>query len=358
MTHRPGFALLLSLALVLSLSLLGLGMVAAGGREVRIGQVVQQRVEARAAAESGARAAFHAWSTSQLHGLSVGEARPVPAAWLKDLDARGTPRAVGQLEVEVERIDSVLYLIRAQATVGSPTVSGATGRAALLARTINPSWLASTFPAAVVARAAHLERGSVLGSDACAEPADGVPGLWAEEVVQEPEFNLSGAPASIASLAPSPVDEAPLDLPLVQHLADLHEEVGRLRPAPRADAGRCAPGSGNWGALAPADACHRHRPLILAAGPLQVEGGQGRGLLVVDGDLLLEGSFRFEGVVRVHGTLRMADGVIIRGAVRADSIHVAGGTVHYDGCVAASMAAAPALDRAFRPRSGWWVPTF
>jgi hypothetical protein len=89
-----------------------------------------------------------------------------------------------------------------------------------------------------------------------------------------------------------------------------------------------------------------------------VTGGAGRGIIVVDGDLTLDGGFRFQGILIVRGRLTIQDGAIIEGAIRTDSIDIRDGRVTRTPCDLTPILAAPALDRAFRPPSRWWIPVF
>lgn len=80
----------------------------------------------------------------------------------------------------------------------------------------------------------------------------------------------------------------------------------------------------NWGELQrsnPATPCESLFPIIHAQGNLHVSGGRGQGIMLVDGDLTLSGSFWFAGLVIVRGTIRtQGSGAGILGAVMAANI--------------------------------------
>ena len=82
--------------------------------------------------------------------------------------------------------------------------------------------------------------------------------------------------------------------------------------------------STNWGELtrdSPATACEGYFPIIHALGDLQITGGTGQGILLVDGNLKLSGSFWFSGLVIVRGTLSTSgSGAGILGAVMAANV--------------------------------------
>jgi hypothetical protein len=82
--------------------------------------------------------------------------------------------------------------------------------------------------------------------------------------------------------------------------------------------------STNWGTVSrssPATPCESLFPIIHAKGNLHITGGQGQGILLVDGDLTLAGNFWFAGMVIVRGTLRtQGSGAGVLGAVMAANI--------------------------------------
>jgi hypothetical protein len=80
----------------------------------------------------------------------------------------------------------------------------------------------------------------------------------------------------------------------------------------------------NWGELnrtVPATACESYFPIIHALGDLHITGGKGQGVLLVDGNLTMSGSFWFSGLVIVRGTLATSgSGAGILGAVLAANV--------------------------------------
>ena len=81
-------------------------------------------------------------------------------------------------------------------------------------------------------------------------------------------------------------------------------------------------------------------------------------VLVVDGDLRITDGAVLHGLIIVHGHLEVSGASSIHGAVRARSVEVSDGTLARDDCAVMAVAAAPALDRAFRPAERWWIPLF
>jgi hypothetical protein len=68
---------------------------------------------------------------------------------------------------------------------------------------------------------------------------------------------------------------------------------------------RCNTANTNdWGdPLNPGDVCGNYFPIIYSAGSLKITGGYGQGILLVEGDLNVQGGFQFFGPVYVKGTL-------------------------------------------------------
>ena len=120
----------------------------------------------------------------------------------------------------------------------------------------------------------------------------------------------------------------------------------------------------NWGELqrtSPATPCEGHFPIIHALGDLHISGGTGQGILLVDGNLTLSGSFWFSGLVIVRGTLKTSgSGAGVLGAVLAANVSldeeatsVLGNSyVQYSSCAIAQALNGTAMLRPAKER-GW-----
>jgi len=65
----------------------------------------------------------------------------------------------------------------------------------------------------------------------------------------------------------------------------------------------------NWGdGMNPGSACGNYFPIIHATGSIGLNNVQGQGILLVDGDLDIQGSYQFFGIVIVHGDLKTSGG--------------------------------------------------
>ena len=127
--------------------------------------------------------------------------------------------------------------------------------------------------------------------------------------------------------------------------------VGTGTPAPLEALGTCAIDEAwNWGDPdEPSRPCGAHLALRRATGDLDVEGGTGQGILIVDGDLVLRAGARFYGFVIVAGKLRVLDGASLEGMAIAHGGVELGpdATIHGSACWAVRVLAAhrPTLGR-------------
>ena len=320
-TSRSGFALVLSIVLILALVVSAAGMLAVATREAAVSTGLAGRLRAERMAEAAARDAVVHWSTR-----AVADLRPEEQKVLIDS---------GGVRVTTERADSSLYLLRSR---GRARVAHgvAIAHSALLVRVLNPARLARAFPAALAADGAvEVLGGSVTGAgESTALPCDSAgPGVVAPGVSVTGTAAVDGAPAVVIGSPPAVPDPDPFSPALAETVADVRYRGSVVSPRPIQSQGECSPDPENWGTTDPADPCHELLPVVLT-GTVTVDGGVARGVIVTDGDLTLTGAARIQGVVIVAGA-------IIR-----------------DGCAVGASLSAPSLDRAFRPPGRWWIPAF
>lgn len=339
---RPGVALVLALVVVFVVTTLGLAILAAGAREMALAGALDRHYRARATAESAARVAADTWSSRRYRGLVVGAEMP------------SGPGPGDGAAVTVARLDSTLFLIRSAATLEAGRLPSATARVGLLVRTLDPAELARLLPAAVTADSVVVADSGVVDTGPCAGASDPAAALRA------PEVHL-GAAAAIAGDPPVDIRGAIRPLPpflrsdRVERLATA--TVGPGAVTPRSSAGECVPDGLNWGGIDAGDPCHDFLPLIVGRGPLVVEGGEGRGALIVEGDVDLRG-VRFSGAVLASGRITIGPGTAVWGAVRGDVVRILGGRVTRDRCALEAGLTAGGMDGAFAPGDRRWVPLF
>ncbi|MCG6956656.1 MAG: hypothetical protein LJF04_11770 [Gemmatimonadetes bacterium] len=85
----------------------------------------------------------------------------------------------------------------------------------------------------------------------------------------------------------------------------------------------------NWGdPVRPSGVCGNYFPIVYAAGDLHITGGYGQGILLVEGDLTVDGGFEFYGPVFVKGELAtQGTGGHFNGGVVAANVNLGTSTV-------------------------------
>lgn len=193
----------------------------------------------------------------------------------------------GELQTTVtwRRLAAESWLVEVRVT---PAVGGPVGRRRLAWR-YEPATRVSALPAVVS-----------VGPDASVTvsgtvTSDGVPVVG---VVAEPTLGL---------------------LPLARVLAASDPVGPSGTPGPVEVGGTCDTGQPwNWGdPMRPYRPCGDHLPLKGRAGPVVVNGGEGQGVLVVDGDVTLAGGALFHGMVLASGRVDVLDASVVEGRIVA-----------------------------------------
>jgi len=369
-SSERGFALAATVFALVLIGALIAGVFFAARQSLRLGENVQSAQRAFDAAEAGLHSALADWDPAVYDALAPGRS----AAFAGRLGG-----ATGSYEGVVVRLNRDLFLIRsvgrdaagqaqraagglvrlapvsldfgAALTVGGPLVVGGASRVEGADRA--PAGWDCPPPGPTASGVAVLDAGAVTesgcGGGAC---LDGDPPVQVET-------------ASRASAAAAAADSA--WLALAAHAAkayDGDDEV--ITPRPVGSAVACdSSARDNWGDPAvPASVagCRLYYPIILARGNLEISGGTGQGILLVAGDLQVDGGFTFYGPVLVRGKLSLVNGGgRFLGGVRASAAALqpsGAGTaeVSHSDCALtnALLAGAPATPLAAR----WWAQLF
>jgi len=93
-------------------------------------------------------------------------------------------------------------------------------------------------------------------------------------------------------------------------LATVQLSGGTYKTQPEVSGGVCDRSvQTNWGdGMNPSAACGGYFPIVHIAGDATLNGDQGQGILLVDGDLSIQGSYQYYGIVIVKGSLSTAGG--------------------------------------------------
>ncbi|HEV7364932.1 MAG TPA: hypothetical protein VGN76_03720 [Gemmatimonadales bacterium] len=111
--------------------------------------------------------------------------------------------------------------------------------------------------------------------------------------------------------------------------ATIQLNPGSYAPAPAFVGAVCTPGNTNWGSpLAPNGPCGKRYPVVHVnnfGGTTTLTGGNGQGVLLVDGDLVISGAFTYYGLIIVRGKMSTTAGgsPTVYGALMVQSMNFA-----------------------------------
>jgi len=152
---------------------------------------------------------------------------------------------------------------------------------------------------------------------------------------------------------------------LTRHAAVTLPPGAVVTPAPVVSGGTCDRAAhANWGEPGGAGPCAAFAPLIWARGDLELRGGMGQGVLLVEGDLTLSAGTRFAGVILVRDdVVSQGSGGTVLGAVLAEDARIASGdhsrldgTTRIQRSRCAIDLALSRSARLTRVRHRWWAP--
>jgi hypothetical protein len=287
-----------------------------------------------AVADGGAAQVISRWSGDGFNRLAVGRSAWLRQRWLGEAGwYRGT----------VRRLNQQLFFIAIEAF--SPD-SAARQAAGLLAR-LKPLDLDPKAALTVAGRVRLGESASASGNDEhpagwkdCPDLAPPLAGLRlppadSAAIVTDGCADYECLSGSPKILADATINAEPLT---TGGLSQLSQRADKALPGGSyteigtgANSGQACDVTavGNWGdPFTPGGPCGGYFPFVFIRGNAAVSGTGGQGILVVDGDLEVDGGFQFAGVVIVAGTLSMAGaGGRFAGAVYASGVSLRPGTV-------------------------------
>lgn len=369
-TESPGFALAAALfALVLIAGLLA-GVFFAALQELRLGRNALDAERAFAAAESGVSAALAGWDPASYDALRQGQS----AAFSGSLPA-GSGSYVGS----VTRLGATLFLIQARGRDATGSAQRGVARVARLSPPPLDFRAALTVEDRLSVARSSLVSGDAVPSGWPCPPAAPGPGV---RMADPSRLSTTDCPVgtcirgSPAVLADSTVGDSLAGAARETAWNALAALATRTYPpgagpltdiGPVGSAATCdSSAGGNWGEPASppgVSGCADYLPVTLAEGDLRINAGSGQGVLLVRGDLVVEGGFQFRGVLLVRGTLTMLGlGGRLEGAVRAASVDlrpsppVGTAEIRYSGCVVRTVLLRSAAATPLAPRG--WVELF
>ena len=320
MRDERGMALAIAIFALVIIGAMVAGAFFAGTQEQRVGENQRRVVQSFGIAESGAQERMLAWDPSQMNrrqqypldSVAIAEAaapggtgsysgysyRMGPNVFLIDItgkDARsygGSLAGGGSARQRfgvIARIAPIEFGIRASLTTQGGVSVG--GNAEINGVDQNP-WPSCEPPGP--AQAGVRDNGGTVGTSG-AGTVTGVPPVVNDPTITDQSFTTFGG-ATYAELAA----RATIRI----------SGGGNINTAPSTVNGACnTTDPYNWGdGHNPAGPCGNYFPIIHVQGSLTINNEQGQGILLVDGDLTINGSWDFFGIVVIQGDLKTAGG--------------------------------------------------
>jgi hypothetical protein len=275
--NRSGFAVATAVFALVVVGALAMGSLFAATHELRSGSEAVHQARAVMAADLGIEQTIATWNRQWTGALARGFGRT---------STLSTPEGA-RVTVHVVRLADELFLVTSEARAGP-------GRRHV-ARVVRLDLDDPPLLAAVAAR-------SIVdgGAGAAIDGSDRAPAGW-------------DCPASGPALPPFLVaDSSSLlrfghfdwdELVGVANIRLTHRVTGAAARSTDEECDTADPN--NWGEPTRSNggACTSYYPVMHAPADLIIDGGRGQGLLLVDGDLTLQGGFEFFGTVLVRGAL-------------------------------------------------------
>jgi hypothetical protein len=209
-----------------------------------------------------------------------------------------------------------------------------------------PGWIdCDGLPDSARAGVRVADRHAVSGED----HASGAPPLFQDSTVTRETFTRLGDVSYVALSS-----RAAITLP-----------PSTYATGPRYVAGKCDVNDPlNWGdGMDRAGDCANYYPIVHVTGDLVLSGGQGQGILLVDGDLAIQGPYEFYGLAIVRGSIQTSGrGTRIWGGVQVENsaleLQVIGGDTRlsYSKCAITRVLESNGALAPLRTRS--WVQLF
>jgi len=316
---RKGLALPIAIGSIVLIGMIVTGVFFAATQENRIGRNTITQEKAFRAAEFGLNNTYAQWNNSKNGRLPIGG----QSASFDDSSARGWTDSV-----QTTRLNTNLYML---------VSTGFAGTGLTQARHRTSSVLRINFPQMSVLATLTVRSALKLGGSSFIDGHDTPPAGWTDCPPPGPEqAGIATPDASTISLSGCTslkcVDGSP-DVKQTPAAGDTstYFDFGNginwqnltaaatltfpasgpaIQPQPTTTGGFCSTGSStNWGdptRSSPAGPCESYFPVIYVSGKTgstHVSGGVGQGVLLVDGDLLVDGGFQWYGPVIVRGHL-------------------------------------------------------
>ncbi len=375
--RRSGFALALAIAAIVVIGGLIGGVFFASTQEYRIGRNALMQTRSLTAAEYGLNAVLSPtnwnmkWNTSMANGAVK--------------DTALTPGDGSRDSIHITRLTQQTFQVVSEGRVGSGIGTMSRRRVGMLVALNIPT---VNILAGLTTRGSTKIGGSsyIDGNDTtyagwnCPPPGPSLPAIAINDSTQITTTGCGG----YSCLAGSPkISQTPLagdtstytqfgsqDWASMAALATRtitgSPTINGMAASFNADGSCNTASTSNWGdpyRINLNTNCQDFFPIIHATGNLQITGGYGQGMLLVDGDLDVSGGFEFYGPVIVRGRLKTTGtGGHFNGGVMAANVDLEQNTVlgnaviHYSSCTVAKALAASSFPVPAKGRS--WVELY
>lgn len=365
---RSGFALPATL-----LAMFVIGAIVTGGfymssQEHNVSLSTELGAQALQAAEYGLEESVAGFTTNDMEPLALGAAHLMRTGSVWN-GFTGSSTAVGEYAVHVVPLGGRIYLVQSE---GAVTRGNRVGRRRV-AKLVRSDKLELPYKSAMTVYGKLAVQGNSLitGYDACTTGAVAGVVATSDTLVSGGDTSkerITGEPkVSGDSLLLSTVEEKlDIDGLIAQRTLEATGEKSIAASTVEVNGEQVCNKNdpNNFGAPNdPTHPCHDYFPVIHAPGNLQLNTGNGQGILIVDGDLELAGHVNFFGVVIVRGSFRIRgtgqgtgkiSGTVIAlggGAIDTESTTLGDAQVSYDSCsidrALGSLAVRPFSDRAW-----------
>lgn len=324
--NRRGASLLVAMATVMALGLLGAIALSVARLQRIIARQTLGSAAAAWAAQAGLARVLGEWGALGPESLPVGSALRAGVTTLAPTTAsvdsiRRLGRSLFEIVVSGERrdADALMFARETQAMLVMLVRPGLPDSAA--------TWTSGPVRMEGLAKVSGLDLVPAGWDSWCPGAAPPGAGILAHPGSAVDTSGCAG-PGCVAGQPPVASDTSGAGLAQLARLRSLWPSVDTLvgntvtGVGPLAQGPVCSSSAGlNWGAPEdPAHPCFDHFRLVGVRSGTVIHGGTGQGILLGEGDLVLDGDFRFYGVVAAPGS------VVLRGQSQVVGTVVAGGS--------------------------------
>jgi hypothetical protein len=348
-----GFALAAAVFALVVIATLIAGAFFAARQEISVGRSSSIAERAFAAAEAGLNQTIATWNTASYNALSPGDSAVTPTT--------AVPDNGGSFTVTVLRLNPELFLVR---SLGRDPSGSAQRLLATLARLqrININIQAGlTTRGEITLGGSSFTTGADAGPSGWGCPSSGLDTLPGVLTRDSSQISLSGCKnyscvegdpkvrqdTSINDSTFFKFGEINYDELAAMATLQLPGGLTWTQVEPSDSAGMCRTWyNKNWGEPSrgggTVSACYNYFPIIHINGSASFSNGKGQGILLVDGNVNVQGGFEFNGPVIVRGEFdtqgtgnKFTGGVLAANATLQESNVLGNATVAYSSCAVA-----------------------